>query len=762
MSFVGAELPRIDADEKVRGLARYLPDLKVHGLLHARLVLALEAHARIERIVKDDALAVPGVVAVLTAEDLPTAMEGPMRQFEPLARGEVKWAGEPVAIVIAETEAAAEDGVEAVLVETTALPAVLDLEAAVQPGAPAAKIRKVGGQMEGSAAMHVEAAEAGGDDAGAAPADAAATSPNAVGPHRQEHGDAAAALAACEATVKGVFTTSWVHQVYMEPQGAIAIPDGTGGLTLHSSTQGAFYVRGMVAKLYGLDVNKVRVVAETLGGAFGGKFNLIDPIVTGAALAVGRPVKLHLTRSEDFAAGMPASATRMELEIGGSREQGLVAFRSRILLDQGAFGDWAMDGAIPVMIGGPYRWQAWDSEATGVVTNRFNTGAYRGPAGPQVVFALEQLVDELAQKLGVDPLELRARSAAREGDTGVDGSAWAPVAGREVIERTLAHPLYAKRHSLPPNEGIGVAAGVWMGARFPSSATCRVDSDGGITVVTGSVDMSGTNTSFRAIAADTFGVPIDKVRVSYADTAVAPHAPPSGGSGVTYSVGQSVRAAAQDARDQLLEFASDQMDIAAADLEIVEGMVQPKGAPDRGKTVEHFAQQVTGFVAVAPPIEGRGRFAPGNPSPSVACHIAHVRVDPDTGEVETLDYVVVQDVGKALNPALVRGQLQGGAVQSIGWALYEELQHDEDGNLLSGSFMQYAVPRAHRVPDVQIDYIEVPSAIGPFGAKGIAEAAVMAGTGAMANAVAAAIGNRVRELPMTPPRVWRAAARTRG
>lgn len=758
MSYVGTDQPRIDADDKVRGLTRYLPDLKIHGLLHARLVLALDAHAMIVSVDKSEALAVPGVVAVLTAEDLPTAMEGPMRQFVPLAREEILWAGQPVAIVIGETEAAAEDGVEAVVIETKPLPAVLDLEAAIRPGSPLAKVRQVGGAMEGSAAMHVEAASADDEAAPAAPdAAAPALSANAVGPHKQEHGDAAAALAGCDAVVSGTFRTSWVHQTYMEPQGAIAVPDGTGGVTLHSSTQGAFYVRGMVAKLYGLEMDKVRVVGESLGGAFGGKFNLIDPIVTGAALAVGRPVMLHLTRSEDFASGMPASATIIELEIGGSKETGLVAFRSRILLDQGAFGDWAMDGAVPVMIGGPYRWSAWDSTGIGVVTNRFNTGAYRGPGGPQVVFALEQLVDELATKLGVDPLELRLKSAAVAGDTGCDGAEWAAVAGREVIERTLQHPLWQKRGSLPANEGIGVAAGVWMGARFPSAATCRVDADGGITVVTGAVDMSGTNTSFRAIAADTFGVPLDKVRVSYADTATAPHAPPSGGSGVTYSVGQSVRAAAQDAKEQLLDFASDQMDIAASDLEIVAGMVQPKGSPERGKTIAHFAEQVTGFVAVAPPIEGRGRFAPGNPSPSVACHIAHVRIDAETGEVETLGYVVVQDVGRALNPALVRGQLQGGAVQSIGWALYEELQHDEDGNLLTGSFMQYAVPRSNRLPNIEIDYIEVPSAIGPFGAKGIAEAAVMAGTGAMANAVAAAAGSRLRELPMTAPRVWRAA-----
>lgn len=756
MSIVGTDQPRIDADDKLKGATRYLADLKPHGLLFGRLVLAMEAHARIDNVVKDDALAVPGVVAVLTAEDLPTAMEGPMRQFEPLARGEIVFAGQPVAIVLAESEAAAEDGVEAVIVETTSLPAVLDVEAAILPGSPPARVRVVGGVMEGGAAMHVEAGSDGGEEPAPAAAGAAAVSANAVGPHHQAEGDAAAALAGCDAVVGGTFRTSWVHQTYMEPQGALAIPEANGGVTIHSSTQGAFYVRGMVSKLYGLDVDKVRVVGEPLGGAFGGKFNLIDPVVTGAALATGRPVRLQLTRSEDFASGMPAPACVLELEVGGSREQGLVAFRSRILLDQGAFGDWAVDGGVAVMIGGPYRWSAWDSTSYGVVTNRFNTGAYRGPGGPQVVFALEQLVDELAQQLGVDPLELRLRSAAVEGDTVVDGTPWAPVAGREVIERTRQHPLWQRRGSLPPNEGIGVAAGVWMGARFPSSATCRVDSDGGITVVTGAVDMSGTNTSFAAIAADTFGVPLDRVRISYADTATAPHAPPSGGSGVTYSVGQSVRAAAQDAKEQLLEFASSQMDVAVSDLEVVDGMVRPVGSPDRGKTVAHFAEQVTGFVAVAPPIEGRGRFAPGNPSPSVACHIAHVRVDPDTGEVETLGYVVVQDVGRALNPALVRGQLQGGAVQSIGWALYEELQHDEGGQLLTGSFMQYAVPRADRVPNVEIDYIEVPSAVGPFGAKGIAEAAVMAGTGAMANAVAAAAGVRLRELPMTPPRVWRA------
>ena len=757
MSIVGTDRPRIDADDKLRGATRYLGDLKPHGLLHGRLVLAMDAHATINRVIKDAALAIPGVVAVLTAEDLPTAMEGPMRQFEPLARGEIVFQGQPVALVLAETEAAAEDGVEAVIVETTSHAAVLDLEAAIKPDSPLARIRQIGGEMEGSAAMHVEAA---GEGEGApAPAAAAAepVSANAKGPHRQQHGDATAALAGSEAVVKGTFRTSWVHQTYMEPQGALAIPEVDGSVTIHSSTQGAFYVRGMVAKLYGVDVSTVRVVGAPLGGAFGGKFNLIDPLVMGAALAVGRPVKLQLTRSEDFASGMPASACILELELGGSKATGLTAFRSRILLDQGAYGDWAMDGAVPVMIGGPYRWSAWDSLSYGVTTNRFGTGAYRGPGGPQVVFALEQLVDELAIELGIDPLELRLKSAAVEGDTGVDGDPWAPVAGREVIERTMQHPLYKKRGSLPANEGIGVAAGVWMGARFPSAATCRVDQDGGITVVTGAVDMSGTNTSFAAIAADTFGVPIESVRISYADTATAPHAPPSGGSGVTYSVGQSIRLAVEDAKEQLLDFASDQMDVAASDLEVVDGMVRPVGSPDRGKSVAHFAEQVTGFVATAPPIEGRGRFAPGNPSPSVACHIAHVRIDPATGEVETLDYAVIQDVGKALNPGLVRGQLQGGAVQSIGWALYEELQHDEYGQLLTGSFMQYAVPRADRVPNVDIDYIEVPSAIGPFGAKGIAEAAVMAGTGAMANAVAAAAGSRIRQLPMTSPRVWRAA-----
>ena len=752
MTYVGTDLPRIDADDRLRGATRFLGDLKPHGLLHARLVLAMEAHATIDRVVKDDALAVPGVVAVLTADDLPTAFEGPMRQFEPLARGEIVFAGQPVAIVLAESEAAAEDGVEAVIVETTALPVVVDLEAAIQLGSPAARVRTVAGVMEGGAAMHVEAGSEGGASDGAA---AGPVSPNVMGPHHQAEGDVAALFAGCAAVVKGRFRTSWVHQTYMEPQGALAIPEVNGGVTIHSSTQGAFYVRGMVSKLYGLDVDKVRVVAEPLGGAFGGKFNLVDPIVTGAALAIGRPVRLQLTRSEDFAGGMPAPACELELEIGGSKEQGLVAFRSRILLDSGAFADWSVDGAVAVMISGPYRWQGWDSTSIGVVTNRFGTGAYRGPGGPQVVFALEQLVDQLAGELGVDPLDLRLQSVAVEGDAGLEGP-WAPVAGRQVIERTKQHPLWAKRGTLPANEGIGVAAGVWMGARFPSSATCRVDQDGGITVVTGAVDMSGTNTSFAAIAADTFGVPLSQVRVSYADTATAPHAPPSGGSGVTYSVGQSVRLAAQDARDQLLDFASDQMDVAASDLEVVDGMVRPVGSPERGLSVAHFAEQVTGFVAVAPPMEGRGRFAPGNPSPSVACHIAHVRVDPDTGEVTTLDYAVIQDVGKALNPALVRGQLQGGAVQSIGWALYEELQHDEHGQLLSGSFMQYAVPRADVVPQVQIDVIEVPSAVGPFGAKGIAEAAVMAGTGAVANAVAAAIGGRVYELPMTAPRIWRA------
>jgi CO/xanthine dehydrogenase Mo-binding subunit len=330
----------------------------------------------------------------------------------------------------------------------------------------------------------------------------------------------------------------------------------------------------------------------------------------------------------------------------------------------------------------------------------------------------------------------------------------------EVLERIREHPLWSKRGTLPEGEGIGVAAGYWTGAIEPASAVCRVDNDGTLTVVTSAVDMSGVDSGFAAIAAAAFGLQPEHVRVVSADTATGPYAGASGGSKVTYTVGAAVLRAAEAAREKLLAAASEELEISPADLEVVDGVVRAVGAPERSMTVQEVAARAQRFGGRHEPIEGHGSSAQRKAAPAVAAHLAHVRVDRETGEVELLRHVIAQDVGRALNPALVEGQMRGGTTQGIGWALFEELAHDEDGRLLTGSFLDYAIPVAERVPEIDTLIVEVPAPDGPFGARGVGEAPIIAAPAAIANAVAAATGVRLRELPMTAPRVWAALRET--
>jgi CO/xanthine dehydrogenase Mo-binding subunit len=746
---IGVPRPRLEAPEKVKGATRYAADLPVLGLLHARLVLATEAHALIRGIDADAAREVPGVVAVLTAADLPTASTASDRTAEPLAREEVVFAGQPVAIVVAESEAAAEDAAELVAVDLEPLPAVVDPEAAMEPGAPLARrpTDEAGGDLE---SIHA------GVDHGEEDDDAEQLSANVVGRVRRAAGDVEAAFAASAAVVEGTFRTPWVYQAYLEPQVATAWQEPNGTLVVSTATQGSFVTRSELARAYGLPEDRIRVIAEPLGGAFGGKFAIVEPLAAGAALALGRPVRLALTRTEDFLSMNPVSAQVTRLRIGARADGTLTGLEARMVVDRGSNAGWGLEGITSSLVAGPYRWEAHDVLAYGVLTNRVTFGAYRAPGAPPAAFALETLLDELAEALGLDPIELRLRNAVVEGDLAISGTPYPTIGAVEVLERIREHPLWAVRHELPENEGVGMAAGYWPGGNEPAAAVCRVNKDGTMTVVTSAVDMSGVSTGFAAIAAAAFGLDPAQVQVVVADTATGPYAGASGGSKITYTVGTAVLRAAEAAREKLLAAASEELEIAPDDLEVVDGVVRAIGAPDRSITVAEIASKALRFGGRYEPIEGHGGSAQTSGAPSVAAHLAHIRVDPETGEVTLLRHVVAQDVGRALNPALVEGQMRGGVAQGVGWALFEELAHDEEGRLVTTSFLDYAIPSAERVPEIETLIVEVPAPDGPFGAKGIGEAPVVGAPAAIVNAVAAATGVRMRELPMTAPRVWAA------
>ena len=743
---VGTARPRLDANVKLRGQARYAGDGEPPGLLHGRPVLSPHAHARILRIEFAAALQVPGVHSVLVAADLPIRDRGG-RAGEPLARSEVVFAGQPVALVLAESEAAAQDGLEAVDVTYEPLEAVVDLDRALDEGTPPARHDLSSDDSE--AGMH---GYIGGHDRERAGVPSHA---NLTGQYSFEQGDVEEVFADCAATVEGRFRSSWVYQSCLEPQVAVAWPEGDGGIRVRSSTQSVFYVRQHLAKIFGLSLGSVRVEAATLGGGFGAKLGLLEPLAAGAALAVGRPVRIMFTRSEDFAAGNPAPALVIDLKLGAHADGTFAALQAKVLIDNGAFTDSAPSALAGGRLSGPYRWQAWDVLALGVRTNRFNAGAYRAPTTPQSTFALESLVDELALKLERDPVELRRLNVAERGDRRFDGTLWPEIGLEQVLDRVAEHPLLQRRGRLPRYEGIGIAAGHYPGARQGAAATCRLDGDGGFTVIVGYVDASGAESSVVAVAADTLGVPYEQVRLAVSsDSATGPQSGVSGGSMVTYCLGSAVGAAALDAREQLLTIAAFELEADRSDLVISGGSIHPRGSPERGISLARLGERLTGFGSSHPPVEGHGTALPPESAPSTSVAVAHVRVDPDTGSVRVLDYLAAQDVGRAINPSLCEGQMTGGAVQAIGLALLEQLVHGKDGRLLNGSFATYAIPKIEALPPIQTIIVEVPAPYGPFGAKGIGEAAGVPGAAAVANAIAAATGVRFNAIPITAREVW--------
>jgi CO/xanthine dehydrogenase Mo-binding subunit len=754
-SAIGRSLPRIDGRPKVTGSARFAADITPAGLLHGRPVLAIPAHARIERIDVGEALAVPGVVAVLTAADLPIVTEGTDRIHQPLARSEILWAGQPVALVVAETPQAAADAAQLVLVETTPLEPVVDLERAFAPGAPRARFDRV---VEDAAATEAsQHAAVGGGAEEFTPEEA--VSDNVVARSGYRRGDIETALASSDVVVEGRFATSWVHQGYLEPQVAMAELDRDGILHVTSATQGIFYTRSELARLFGRPIAGVRVTGATLGGGFGGKVMVVEPLAAAATLVLGLPVRVELTRLEDFRMTNPAPAAILEVSLGATSDGRLRGLRARLRFETGGFAENSVEGIAAILTVGPYHWDAHEVVAFGVETNRVGTGAYRAPGATQATFALEQLIDQLATRLEMDPIELRRRNIVGPDDEMADGTPWGGIGLDECLARLADHPLYRERASLPSGEGVGLAAGAWPGGRQPASAICRLEADGRVTVVTGVVDISGSMGGFAVIAAEGLGIAAESVSVVAADTASAPRSPVSGGSVITYSAGRAIQQATTVLREKILAYAALALEIDVRDLELVDGAVRPKGSPERGLTLAEIGERLDGFSAAFEPLEGHAGSVPPGLAPLTSAHLVHVRVDPESGEVTVLDYVIAQDVGRALNPALIEDQLHGGATQGLGWALHEAMLHDETGQLMTGTFLDYALPTATEVPRFETILVEVPSSDGPYGAKGVGEGPVCGAAAAVANAVAAATGVRYRSLPMTAQKIWRGMAR---
>jgi CO/xanthine dehydrogenase Mo-binding subunit len=745
--YLGRPKPVVDGRAKITGATRFVADLQLPGLLHARPVLSLYAHARLKQLDTSEAARVPGVVKVLTARDLPrVAPTGRMQLL--LARDRVIFAGQPVALVLATSEAAAQDAAGLVRVDYEPLPAAITLDEALAEGAPLV-------WPEGVPTGESDAAAHGADTGG--PAQQVERS-NISDTETYTRGDIAAGFAEADVVLENTFVTPAVHQSSIEPQAVTARPDPeTGGVELWASTQGMFATQRTVAKTLSLDLGQVKVTAAPVGGGFGAKNGLYEPLAALAALVTGRPVQLVLTRTEELAAGVPAPAVRIHAKLGARRDGTLLALEAEVVVDDGCY-PFNLAGFVAFMLGSLYKVPHLRLRGMDVLTFKASAGAYRAPGAPSAFLAIESLMDELARSLGLDPLALRQRNCVGTGDLRADGKPWPGIGLRQVLEAAAQHPLWQNREQArAKGRGVGLALAGWPGGSEPAAALCRLDRDGKLHINVGAVDLHGTTASLAMMAAEALGVDPDQVRVVTGNTDTAPYAGASAGSKTTFTMGGAVVHAAREAKRQVLAAAAELLEAAPEDLELVDGRVQVRGSPGSGVTLRELGKETTTWESRLAPITAAGRFAEAQAAPAFSAQIAEVEVDRKTGEVRVHRLAVIQDVGLAINPAAVDGQIMGGAAQGLGWALYENLVYGPEGQLLTGTLMDYAVPRITQAAEtVDAVRVEVPSDNGPFGIRGVGEPPVIATAAAVANAIADATGVRLTELPMTAPRVWRA------
>ena len=751
-SSVGKPITRIDGSHKVTGNSLYAADIQLPGMLHCKLLRSPQAHARIVSIDASKALALEGVERVVTAADLPTFKATRMsnRAYNLLAADEVLFYGQPVAAVLATDVSTAEEALDLIDVVYEELPAVLDSLAAMEEESPLARkpITEID-RSESKGHVSIDVKEEQSDKPS-----------NIASQAKFSRGDIDQGLAEADCVIERTWRSAMMHQGYIEPHATVADYNASSGeLTIWTATQGQFFVRDQISNMLRMPETKIRVIGTELGGGFGGKIFLTQTLAAVLTKIAGRPVKIIFTRKDDLQGATPSAGCVVELKTGMKKDGSITAIKAKIVYDCGAFpGASAVVGAI--LLGGYYRFPNLEIETYEVLTNKVSVGAIRAPGAHNVTFAIESHMDMMARELGLDPLEVRMQNAVSEGDKMPSDVPYPRIGMKECLEAVLDSDLWKsrgkKQNGNGKSRGIGMAVGGWLGGLQPASAHVELNGDGTIKVVVGANDISGTNTSFMQIAAEELGVPLEMVSVGTGDTKTAPFAGMSAGSKTLFTVGRAVKAAAEDARQQLFNIAAERLEANPDDMESVDGEIRVKGSPDKSIAFRRLAGITTGFGALYPPIIGRGAITARKQAPGFTAQVAEVEVDEETGQVTLLNWGIVQDAGFAINPLSVAGQMQGGATQGIGIGLWEEMIYDEKGRLINDGLLDYRMPTALDVPNIETHIVEVPSEEGPYGARGVGEPSIIPGAAAISNAVEDAIGARVTEAPITPERILRA------
>lgn len=743
--YIGKPIPKVDALERVTGTARFGADLKLQGMLYGKVLRSPHPHAIIRRIDTSRALALEGVKAVVTADDLPPLEEAraafggelmidlaDLRRLT-IAHDKALFEGHAVAAVAATTPEIAEAALDLIHVDYEVLPVVENALEAMKPDAPLLHptlYTRTLGEKPTKPSNIATIVETG-------------------------FGDLEKAWAEADVVVEQSFETQMVHQGYLEPQACVAWVDAEGKINVWTATQGTFNAQRMLSALLKIPLHQINVIPAEIGGAFGGKiYVILEPLAILLSRKAGRPVKMVMDRAEVFRATGPASPAYITVKAGAKRDGHLTGLYAKVVMDAGAFPGAPIQGATWCIFA-PYKAPAMKVEAYDVVTNKPRVQAYRAPGSTAVAFATETTLDMLAERLGMDPLELRLRNAAEEGDTNVTGQKYGRIGVKAVLQAVKNHP-----HWNTPlegkNRGRGMAMGAWMGATLTSSSQVIVNVDGTVNIVTGQVDLTGTRTTMLQMVADMLQLPLEQISIRVGDTASTPYTDLSAGSRTTFTQSAALARACQSVLEQMKERAAEALSkpdrrLTTHDIEYGDGKFWVKNDPEQVIPWRQVAALTR--TRGTGPIVGTGTVTRLQPANEFAAQLCDVEVDPETGKVKILRFTIFQDVGKAINPTQVEGQMQGGAAQSIGWALHEYYAWDK-GKLRNPTLLDYREPTALDLPMLDTCIVEVPAPDGPFGVRGVGEPPIVPAPAALANAIYRAVGVRLTKLPMTPEAVF--------
>ena len=738
---VGKRPVRPDGVDKVTGRARYGADTNLTGTLHARVLRSPYPHARIKSIDTAKAEAFPGVKAVVTAKDLPfasmskeelgdgyTALKYASDHM--LASDKALFKGHPVAAVAAVNAHVAEQAIALIQVDYEELQSIVDVREAMKDGSPL---------------VHEDLHTNDMGEMSEKPSNIAAHMSYAVG-------DTEKGFAEADLVLEREYTTSTVHQGYIEPHNSTAFWNSDGQLNIWTSTQGSFAVRAAVANVLQLPVSQIKVTPMEIGGGFGGKITAyLDAITAVLSKKAGVPVKNLMTRTEVFEASGPAPASWMRVKIGVKNNGRMTAVETDMAMDAGAYpGSPAMQAIVCAFA--CYDVENGKVDGYDVVVNKPKTAAYRAPGSPQAAFGVESLIDEICEQLKLDPIEFRLLNAAKEGTRRIEGLVARRIGLVECLEAAKNHEHYKTKQN-GKNAGRGVACGYWPNRGFQSSVAMTVQFDGTVTLLMGSVDIGGTRASIAQQTAETLGIAYEDVRPTVVDTDSIGYTFITGGSRTSFATGLAAIDAAEDVKAQMVSRAAKIWDTDEDNVEFVNGIISHKSDEELRFNFKDLARQL---ATTGGTISGRSNVDPTGEGNGYAVHLVDVEVDPDTGKTDVTRYTTIQDAGKAVHPSYVEGQMQGGAVQGIGWALNEEYFFDQDGKMMNPTFLDYRMPTTLDLPMIDTVIVEVPNPGHPYGVRGVGEAAIVPPMAAIGNAIHEATGHRMRSLPMTPGKILEA------